>query len=121
MVGNAPRKEVVEAEVEEIDGLDDIFEGEFKQRRYGVRIDDDIEVIVIAGNDIIKIKGRLLSTKDELELVDSEGYYHKITADWVVDIKVIKHNRPPPDQDNEYVKRPIKTKPKKSSVDHAYT
>jgi uncharacterized protein YxjI len=99
----------------------DVYQGEFKDRRYGIRIDDDIEVTVIAGNDVIRIKGRLLSMKEEIELLDIDGNYIQIMADWVVAIKVLKHNRPPPDQDQELTKKPtIKPKPKKPAVDHAY-
>ncbi|MCU0799539.1 MAG: hypothetical protein MUC62_07700 [Candidatus Thermoplasmatota archaeon] len=99
----------------------DVYKGEFKDRRYGIRIDDDIEVIVIAGNDVIKVRGRLLSMKEEIELLGEDGNYIQIMADWVVAIKVLKHNRPPPDQDQELIKKPpVKTKPKKPSVDHAY-
>ncbi len=99
----------------------DVYQGEFKDRRYGIRIDDDIEVTVIAGNDVIRIKGRLLSMKEEIELLDIDGNYIQIMADWVVAIKVLKHNRPPPDQDQELTKKPpVRPKPKKPAVDHAY-
>ena len=98
----------------------DVYDGELKKRRYGIRIDDDIEVLVIAGNDLITIKGRLLSMKDDLEIFDKEGFYQKIIMDWVVGIKVIGHNRPSPDTDKELIKKPQRSKPKKSSVDHAY-
>jgi hypothetical protein len=100
--------------------LDDILVGELKSRRFGIRIDDEVEVTVIAGNEIIKVKGRLLSMKDEVELVDEEGNYNQIMADWVVAIKVIKHNRPLPENDKELSKKPPRAKPKKASVDHAY-
>lgn len=110
-------KEVPQEEVEE---AEDIFTGELKSRRYGIRIDDDIEVLVIAGNELIKVNGRLLSMKDDLELVDGEGKYVKIIMDWVVSIKVLDHNRPPPDKDTELSRKTMKTKPRKVSVDHAY-
>ncbi len=106
-------------EVEDND-LNDILDGELKKRRFGVRIDDDVVITVIAGNDIVTVKGRLLSMKDEIELVDEDGNYNQIMADWVVAIKVLKHNRPLPEKDNELVRKPPKAKPKKASVDHAY-
>jgi len=100
--------------------LDDLFTGELKNRHYGIRIDDDLEVLVIAGNDLIKVRGRLLSMKDDLELLGEDGLYQKIIMDWVVGIKVLKHNRPSPDKDNELIKKTPRPKPKKTSVDHAY-
>ena len=100
--------------------MKDVFDGELKKRKYGIRIDDDIEVLVIAGNDLITIKGRLLSMKDDLEILGEDGYYQKIIMDWVVGIKVINHNRPSPDADKELIKKPQRSKPKKTSVDHAY-
>jgi hypothetical protein len=116
----AKRSPKAAAKKEEAGPLDDIFEGELKKRRYGIRIDDDIEVMVIAGNEVITVKGRLLSMKDDLEIFDTDGHYHKIIMDWVVGIKVLKHNRPTPETDKELIKKPTRTKPKKTSVDHAY-
>lgn len=98
----------------------DIFDGELKKRRYGIRIDDDLEITVIAGNELLTVQGRLLSMKDDLEIVDQDGQYMKIIMDWVVAIRVLGHNRPRPDVDTELVKKPLKSKPKKSNVDHAY-
>ena len=100
--------------------IEDRFDGELKNRRYGIRIDDDIEVTIIAGNDILKVRGRLLSMRDEIELVDEDGHYNQLMADWVVAIKVIGHNRPLPEKDQELIKKPTRTKPKRTSVDHAY-
>jgi hypothetical protein len=116
----AKRSAKTEEEKDESNNLNDIFDGELKKRRYGIRIDDDVEVLVIAGNDLIRIHGRLLSMKEDLEIVDNEGCYQKIIMDWVVGIKVIKHNRPTPETDTELIKKPTRTKPKKTSVDHAY-
>jgi len=103
------------------DDLKDIFDGELRSRRFGIRIDDQVEVTVIAGNEIIKVEGRLLSMKDEVELIGTDGNYIQIMSDWVVAIKVLEHNRPIPEKDKELVKRPVKSKPKKTSVDHAYS
>jgi len=100
--------------------LVDVFDGELKQRRYGIRIDDDLEILIIAGNELLTIEGRLLSMKDDLEIVDSEGRYQKIIMDWVVSIKILNHNRPAPDRDQELVKKPVRQKPRKTTVDHAY-
>jgi len=105
---------------EETDDHSDIFEGPLKSRRYGLRIDDIVEVQIIAGNTLITLEGRILSMRDDLELLDLDGFYHKIYMDWVVDIKIVEHNRPRPDKDPELVKRSIKPKVKKASVDHAY-
>ncbi|MBN1389987.1 MAG: hypothetical protein JXA22_05030 [Candidatus Thermoplasmatota archaeon] len=100
--------------------LEDVFTGELKNRHYGIRIDDDIEVLVIAGNDLLTYRGRLLSVKEDLEMIGEDGLYQKIIMDWVVGIKVLNHNRPTPEKDAELVKRIPRTKPKKVSVDHAY-
>lgn len=102
------------------DDYQDIFEGELKKRKFGIRIDDNVEITVIAGNELLVIRGRLLSMKDDLELVDEDGNYVKIIMDWVVTIRVLEHNRPRPDVDSELIKKSIKTKPKKANVDHAY-
>jgi uncharacterized protein YxjI len=119
-----PAKKVREKKerMDEISGedLNDIFDGELKKRRFGIRIDDEVEVTVIAGNEIITVKGRLLSMKDEIELVDEDGNYNQIMADWVVAIKVLRHNRPLPEMDQELARKTPKVKPKKASVDHAY-
>jgi hypothetical protein len=116
----AKRSQKTSKKEEVDDSLKDIYDGELKKRRYGIRIDDEIEVLVIAGNELIKIQGRLLSMKDDLEVVDKDGFYQKIIMDWVVGIKVLKHNRPTPETDKELIKKPTRTKPKKASVDHAY-
>ena len=118
-----PRKKTIknsEKMSDDIDKYPDIFTGPLKKRRYGIRIDDDIEVMVIAGNTVITIEGKVLSMGDELELLDIEGYYHRIILDWVVDLKIIKHNRLPRDRDPEFSKKPVRSKTKKISVDHAY-
>jgi hypothetical protein len=120
MPPRASRAKKKDTEEDQDDNLKDVFDGELKKRRYGIRIDDDVEITVIAGNDILKVNGRLLSMKDEIELVDDEGKYIQIMADWVVAVRVIRHNRPLPEKDKELIKRPAKSKPKKASVDHAY-
>jgi hypothetical protein len=98
----------------------DRYDGPLKNRSFGLRIDDDVEVQIIAGNSLISITGRIISFKDDLELVDSAGSYHKITMDWIVDVKLIGHNRPIPELDPEMVRKTIKPKLKKSAIDHAY-
>jgi len=100
--------------------IEDIFDGPIKKRRYGLRIDDDLDITIIAGNTLMNVEGRLLSDNDDLEIVDTEGYYHRVIMDWVVDIKVIRHNRPPQSMDPEMAKRPVKQKPKKLPPDQAY-
>ncbi len=123
MASRGKKKEPEQKEEEKVpekDPLDDIFDGELKQRSYGIRIDDEIEIMIIAGNELLTLTGRLLSMKDDLEIVTDDDRYQKIIMDWVVGIKVLKHNRPSPDRDRELVKRPVKPKPKKTSVDHAY-
>lgn len=104
----------------EEEDMEDIFDGPLKKRRYGLRIDDDVEVQVIAGNTLITVEGRVLSMKNDLEIIDSDGNYHKIFMDWIVDIKIIGHNRPRPENDPEITKKRVKQKPKKRVVDHAY-
>jgi hypothetical protein len=105
---------------EDNEPYEDIFDGELKKRKYGIRIDDDIEILVIAGNELITVEGRLLSMKDDIEVLGKDGHYQKVIMDWVVGIKVLKHNRPTPDTDKELIKKPQRSKPKKTSVDHAY-
>jgi hypothetical protein len=119
MAGKGGKKSTSSKKKDE-ENLDDVFDGEIKSRKYGIRIDDDLEVTIIAGNELLTLKGRLLSMKDDIEIVGKDGKYQKIIMDWVVAIKVVKHNRPSPEKDKEFVKKTPKIKPKKTSVDHAY-
>lgn len=90
----------------------DIITGPIKDRRFGLRIDDDIHVLVMAGDHPVEIEGRLLRhTTTALEMVDSEGNYHWISNDWIIKIQLKRHNRPHPKDDPEY-KKP---KPKKEN------
>ncbi len=108
--------------VDDPNQLSDVLKGDLKDRRYGIRIDDDVEIVVIAGNDLMTVRGKLLSMKDDIEIIAEDGNYQQIMSDWVVSIKLLKHNRPPPDRDQELArKQPVKQKPKKISVDHAYS
>lgn len=95
--------------------------GMIKDRRYGLRIDDDIEVYIVAGDILRVIKGRVLSYKDGIQMIDEDGRYHKISYDWITDYVILKHNRPHPIDDPEYKKKPKKTKtPQKPQFDKAY-
>jgi hypothetical protein len=95
--------------------------GKLKERRYGLRIDDDIEVYIVAGDMLRVVKGRVLNFKDGIQLIDEDGYYHKVSYDWITDYKVIKHNRPHPIDDPEYKKAPKKSKTtQKPKFDTAY-
>ncbi len=105
----------------EEDRISDIFDGPIKNRRYGLRIDDEVDVTVIAGNTLMNVEGKVLAYNDDLEIVDGEGFYHRIVMDWVVDIKIIKHNRPPQNLDPEFAKRTTRAKAKKPHVDQAYS
>jgi hypothetical protein len=96
--------------------------GKIRERRYGLRIDDDVEVYIIAGDMLRTVKGRVLDYKKDLHLVDEDGFYHKISFDWVADIIVLAHNRPHPLEDPE-LKRPKAPQPvvEKPPEDHAYS
>lgn len=98
----------------------DVYDGPLKKRRFGLRIDDEVEIQVIAGNTLITLEGRILSMKDDMEIIDQEGFYHRVFMDWIVDIKLKNHNRPRPEKDPELARKVVKQKPKKSPVDHAY-
>jgi hypothetical protein len=95
--------------------------GKLKERRFGLRIDDDVEVYVIAGDQLRVVKGRVLDYKKDLHLEDTKGHYHKISYDWVADIVVLSHNRPHPSEDPEF-RRPKEPEPvaQKPKQDHAY-
>ncbi len=96
--------------------------GKIKNRKFGIRIDDEVEVYIIAGDILRIVKGRILDYKKDLHLLDDEGYYHKISFDWVADIIVFKHNRPHPSDDPEYRRpKPIEPLVEKPPEDHAYT
>ncbi len=105
----------------EEDKISDIFDGPIKERRYGLRVDDEIDVTVIAGNTLMNVEGKVLAFNDDLEIVDVDGFYHRIIMDWVVDIKITKHNRPPLNLDPEFAKRAPRAKAKKTHVDQAYS
>jgi hypothetical protein len=102
----------------------DVTTGKITERRYGLRIDDDIEVYIIAGDALRIVKGRVLDHKKDLHLEDEDGYYHRISFDWVADIVVLKHNRPHPAEDPEYKRKkdPVVNQPavKSPPQDHAY-
>ena len=102
--------------------FEDKTTGKIKERRYGLRIDDDVEVYIIAGDQLRIVKGRILDYKKDLHLEDEKGRYHKISFDWVADIIVLAHNRPHPSEDPEF-KRPKPPAPvvEKPPEDHAYT
>jgi hypothetical protein len=96
--------------------------GKIKERRFGIRIDDDVEVYIIAGDQLRIVKGRILDYKKDLHLEDDKGLYHKISFDWVAEIVVLGHNRPHPSEDPEYQRKkepePVIEKP---PADHAYS
>ncbi len=92
----------------------DRITGKINNRRFGIRIDDDVIVYIVGGDTLRVIEGRVLHHKSGLHLVDSDGYYHRISYDWVTDIVIKKHNRPHPKDDKERVTRKKrKTKPAK--------
>ena len=86
----------------------DKFTGKLKDRRYGVRIDDDIEVYIVAGDTLRVVKGKVLNYKDGIHLIDQDENYHKVSYDWITDYIVLRHNRPHPFEDPEYEKKPVK-------------
>jgi len=100
----------------------DKITGKIKERRFGIRIDDYVEVYIIAGDQLRIVKGRILDFKKDLHMVDEDGLYHKISFDWVADIVVLEHNRPHPSEDPEYQRKkepePVVEKPPQ---DHAYS
>jgi len=95
-------------------GQRDRTTGKISERRFGIRIDDDVIVYIVGGDTLRVIEGRVLHHKSGLHLVDTDGYYHRISYDWVTDIVIKKHNRPHPKDDKERVTRKKrKTKPAK--------
>ncbi len=102
----------------------DVTTGKIINRKYGLRVDDEIEVYIIAGDMLRIVKGRVLDHKKDLHLVDDDGLYHRISFDWVADIVVLKHNRPHPSDDPEFKRhKEPKVKPnvpKPPPLDHAY-
>lgn len=103
------RKENEETEYE------DITTGPLKDRRFGLRIDDDVIVRIMAGDRPLVVEGRVLKhTTTALELIDTEGIYHWISNDWIIEVVLKKHNRPHPSDDPEY-KKPKRQVRKSSS------
>jgi hypothetical protein len=96
--------------------------GKIRERRFGIRIDDEVEVYIIAGDQLRIVKGRILDYKKDLHLLDENDFYHKISFDWVADIVVLSHNRPHPSEDPE-LKKPKAPQPvvEKPPEDHAYS
>ena len=84
------------------ESFNDVIDGKLKNRQFGLRVDDDIEVYIVGGDTLRVVKGRILEHKNGLHIIDVEGHYHRISYDWVTDIIVLKHNRPHPSQDSEY-------------------
>jgi hypothetical protein len=102
--------------------INDITEGKLRDRRFGLRVDDDIEVYIVGGDTLRVVRGRILEHKNGLHLIDTDGHYHRISYDWVTDIIVLRHNRPHPSQDSEYQwehheEEPIEEPP----IDQAYS
>lgn len=97
--------------------------GKIKERKFGIRVDDEVEVYIIAGDQLRIVKGRILDYRKDLHLLDEDGFYHKISFDWVADIVVLAHNRPHPSDDPEYKrpKEPENEVQKAAPEDHAYT
>ncbi len=83
----------------------DITGGKLSERRFGVRIDDEVEVTIMAGDQPRLVRGRVLKQKKYLELEDEEGRYHRIYYDWIVEIVLLKHHRPHPLADPELVEK----------------
>ena len=96
--------------------------GKIKERKFGLRIDDEVEVYIIAGDLLRIVKGRILEYRKDLHLLDEKNYYHKISFDWIADIVVLKHNRPHPSEDPE-LRRPKDPEPviEKPPEDLAYS
>lgn len=83
----------------------DITTGPLKDRKFGLRIDDDVLVRIMAGDSPIEVEGRILRhTTTALELIDTKGTYHWISNDWVIEVVLKRHNRPHPSDDPEYKK-----------------
>jgi len=95
----------------------DRISGPLKKRRYGIRIDDDVIVYIVGGDTLRIVEGRVLRHKRGLHLIDDEGYYHRISYDWVTDIVIKTHNRPHPNDDKEFSKKKKTTKSKDIKVD----
>ena len=100
------KEEAPAAEPVEDDGLySDTFDGPLKERRFGLRVDDDVIVYIVGGDILRVVQGRVLEHKKGLHLVDEDGYYHRISYDWVTDIIVLQHNRPVPGEDPEFKRK----------------
>jgi hypothetical protein len=102
--------------------IKDITKGKLNERRFGLRVDDDIEVYIVGGDTLRVVRGRILEHKNGLHMIDEDGHYHRISYDWVTDIIVLRHNRPHPSEDSEYQwdtreEEPIEDTP----IDHAYS
>ena len=97
--------------------INDIYDGPLKDRRFGLRVDDDIEVLFMAGDIPKKLEGRLLrQTASYLELLDGDGVYHIIHNDWVVMVTLKRHNRPHPSEDPELMKKKSQKKDTKKEI-----
>lgn len=100
----------------------DIVRGKLRERRFGLRVDDDIEVYIVGGDILRVVRGRILEHKNGLHLIDEDGHYHRISYDWVTDIIVLRHNRPHPSEDSEYQwEHPEEEPEEETPVDHAYS
>jgi hypothetical protein len=98
----------------------DITTGKLSDRRFGLRIDDDVEVYIVGGDSLRVVRGRILDYKKDLQIIDEDGYYHKISYDWITDIVVLRHNRPHPSEDAELKREPPRFREKDITSDQAY-
>jgi hypothetical protein len=95
-----------EVDCPDISKFEDVFGGPLIDRRFGLRRDDIVEVQLdsraLRDADATIARGRLLGTnKNAIELLDTDGTYHYIARDVVVEVNLICHLRPPYIDDEE--------------------
>jgi len=91
----------------------DRIDVKLSERRFGIRVDDEVVVYIVGGDTLRVVKGKVLDHKRGLHILDEDGYYHRISYDWVTDILVKKHNRPYPKDDKEIRRKKKKREPEK--------
>ncbi|MDP6870646.1 MAG: hypothetical protein QGI73_00225 [Candidatus Thalassarchaeaceae archaeon] len=92
-----------------LDNLQDVFHGPLSERRAGLRKDDLLEIMIdsraLPSDTDNIVNGMLLgTTRNAVEIMDSEGAFRSIARDVIVEVRLLAHMRLPYLEDKEMMK-----------------
>jgi hypothetical protein len=81
-----------------IDEIEDIFHGPLMDRKYGLRKDDLIEIVIdnraLPKGEETRVRGMLIGTsRSSVDILDRSGDFRSIARDIIVEIKLVIHLR----------------------------